>query len=64
MSTIRDLRWYYAQVDFGPGTQPWITAVEGHSPEDVHAQLEDDFTARGVTATIGEVGLLADLPRS
>lgn len=61
MSTPRDPRWYYAHVDFGPGVRPWLVAVEGDSPEDVRAHLEDDFAVQGVTVTIREVGLLADL---
>ena len=65
MLTVHELRWYYAHVDFGPGVKPWITAIEGSSPEDVRSHLERDFAAKGVPAvpaTIGEIGLLADLP--
>jgi hypothetical protein len=62
MQKLRCPRWYYARVDFGPGIQPWLTAIEATSPEDARAQLERGFAAEGVTATIGEVGLVADLP--
>lgn len=62
MLTVHDLRWYYAHVDFGPDVEPWLTAIEGSSPEDVRSHLERDFAAKGVTATIGEIGLLSDLP--
>ncbi len=62
MKTIQEPRWYYARVDFGPRIQPWLTAIEATSPEDARSQLERGFAAEGVTATIGEVGLVADLP--
>ncbi len=62
MLTVHALRWYYAHVDFGPGIQPWLTAIEASSPEDVRSQLERGFATEGVTATIGEVGLVSDLP--
>jgi len=58
----QDLRWYYAHVDFGPDVQPWLTAIEASSPEDARSQLVESFAADGVTATIGEVGLLSELP--
>jgi hypothetical protein len=55
-------RWYYAEVDFGPKIQPWLTAIEATSVKDARSALERDFAKKGVVATIGEVGLLADLP--
>lgn len=62
MRAVHELRWYYAHVDFGPGVQPWVTAIEASSPEDARSHLEHDFATKRVTVTIGEVGLLADLP--
>lgn len=62
MMKVEELRWYYAHVDFGPGIQPWVTAIEAASVQDARAQLERDFAAEGVAATVGEVGLISDLP--
>lgn len=67
MLTVRridadELRWYHVHVDSGPGVQPWTLAIEGSSPADVRSHLERDFAAKGVTATIGEIGLLDALP--
>jgi hypothetical protein len=62
MKKSQEPRWYYARVDFGPGIQPWLTAIEATSPEEARSALARGFAADGVTATIGEVGLVADLP--
>lgn len=62
MRKVQEPRWYYAHVDFGPGKKPWLTAIEATSTEDARSQLARGFAAEGVVATIGDVGLLADLP--
>jgi hypothetical protein len=62
MLAVQNRRWYYVHVDFGPDVQPWLTAIEASSPEDARTQLAESFAADGVTATIGEIGLLSDLP--
>ena len=62
MKKSQEPRWYYAHVDFGAGIQPWITTIEATSVEDARSTLARGFAAEGVTATIGEVGLVANLP--